>query len=164
MVTKSGGKQFHGGAYYYRRHEQSNATPFFNNLRGFPKPRYRFQTIGYNLGGPIYIPGKFNPQRDKLFFFFSQEILPNKRPSGLNTCNVPAALERQGDFSQTVDPAGRQIQVRDPPAGKTPFPGNVIPASRINPGMQKLLNIFPLPNFFNHCCPKDHFLATGKPR
>jgi hypothetical protein len=60
LVTKSGTQRFRGGAYYYNRNEAFNANDFFNNRQGIPRQRYRFNTVGYNLGGPIYWPGKFN--------------------------------------------------------------------------------------------------------
>src|SRR5712692_1166972 len=63
-VTKSGTNQYHGGGYYYKRNEEFNANSFFNNRNGLPIARYRFNTWGYNLGGPV-------PKlKNKLFFFF----------------------------------------------------------------------------------------------
>ncbi|MGB9605690.1 MAG: hypothetical protein ACPL88_07420, partial [Bryobacteraceae bacterium] len=111
------------------------------------KPRYRYNTLGYNLGGPVYWPGKFNRNRDKLFFFFSQEIQPNTTPS-VRTYTFPTEQERRGDFSNSREPNNALIVVRDPLSGQ-PFPGNVIPPARIHPDMQKLLSVFPLPNFFD---------------
>ena len=71
MIIKSGTRDFHGSAYWYYRHETLKANGFFQNRRGTPKPIYRFNSGGYSIGGPFYIPGKFNTNRDKLFFFFS---------------------------------------------------------------------------------------------
>ena len=51
VITKGGTQQFHGGAYWYKRHEMFNAMSFFNNKNGVTKPRYRYNTIGYNVGG-----------------------------------------------------------------------------------------------------------------
>src|ERR1700674_5606033 len=75
MTTRSGTKEFHGGAYYYNRNEVFNSNDFFRNrtaIRSFnSKPAlYRFHTMGATLGGPILIP-KINPGREKLFFFYS---------------------------------------------------------------------------------------------
>lgn len=147
-VTKSGTREFHGSGYYYKRHEQWNANDFFRNRNGLGIARYRYSTIGYNVGGPVYIPNKFNTEKNKLFFFFSQEILPNKRPSSLRTYTVPTALERQGNFSQTLEVNNVLIPIKDPVSGVN-FPGNIIPASRINADTQKILNIFPAPNFLD---------------
>jgi hypothetical protein len=66
IITKSGTQQFHGGAYYYNRNEAFNANNFFNNRQGIARQRYRYNTEGSNLGGPIYIPGHFNTNKQKL--------------------------------------------------------------------------------------------------
>ena len=155
VVIKNGTRDFHGGGFYLKRHEQFNANEFFNNLRNQTKPRYRFNYWGGNIGGPVYIPGTgFNKNKDKLFFFWSQEFLPRLYPTRQGTITYPTALERAGDFSQSLDTNGRLIPVRDPQ--KTGactltdttacFPGNKIPANRIDANGQKLLSIFPLPN------------------
>ncbi len=155
VVIKNGTRDFHGGGFYFKRHEQFNANEFFNNLRHIPKQRYRFNYWGGTIGGPVLIPGTgFNKNRDKLFFFWSQEYLPRLYPTRQGSITYPTALERAGDFSQTLDTNGRLIPIRDPQ--KTGactltdttacFPGNKIPANRIDLNGQKLLNIFPLPN------------------
>jgi hypothetical protein len=145
-VIKSGTKDFHGTAYYFKRNEAFNANEFFRNRDGLPKPRYRFDYPGYNVGGPLYIPGKFNANKDKLFFFWAQEFLPRKYPTAVGRRTFPTALERNGDFSQTLDTNRRLIPINDPLANRSPFPGNIVPQSRIDPVGQKLLSIFPLPN------------------
>jgi len=155
IVTKSGTREFHGLGSYFKRHEQFNANNFFNNRLGSPNPRYRFNTWNYNLGGPLYIPGKFNRNRDKLFFFWSQEYWPLKVPQGLRQVTVPTEAERAGDFSQSLDLNNRVIAITDPTSGQ-PFPGNRIPASRIDPNGAALLKVFPTPNFF------DRTLSAGR--
>ena len=151
IVTKSGTREFHGSAYYYNRNEAFNANTFLNNRQNLPRQRYRYNTFGYNAGGPIAIPRLFNTGRDKLFFFFSQEILPNQQPQALRTYTVPTALERTGDFSQS------SVTIKDPANGNAPFQGNVLPASLINPDLQKFLNIFPLPNITNRAISKGQY-------
>jgi hypothetical protein len=147
IVTKSGTRDFHGIGSYFKRHEQFNANNFFNNRNGTAKPRYRFNTWTYNIGGPVYWPGKFNRERNKLFFFWGQEYWPTR--TGLTSnITMPTAAERSGDFSQSLDLNNRLIPVRDVQAN-APFPGNRIPAARINPNGQALLNFFDQPNFFN---------------
>jgi hypothetical protein len=149
VVIKNGTRDFHGGGFYFKRHEQFNANEFFNNLRNVGKPRYRFNYWGGTIGGPVLIPGtNFNKNRDKLFFFWSQEYLPRVYPTRQGTLTYPTARERAGDFSQSFDTNGRLIVVRDPLTGQ-PFPNNIIPTNRIDPNGQKLLSIFPLPNFSN---------------
>jgi hypothetical protein len=156
VITKSGSQSFHGGGYIYKRHEELNANSFFNNLNNVAKPRYRFTTGGYNLGGPIYIPDKLNRDKDKLFFFFSQEFIRTESPQALRQVTVPTALERAGNFSQTLDLNGAQIPIRDPTTG-TPFPGNVVPSSRIDPNGQKLMDVFPLPNALDRGLTKGNY-------
>ena len=147
VVTRSGGNTFHGAAYNFQRNEEFDANAFFNNKQGIAKPIDRATTPGWNLGGPVYIPGKFNKNKDRLFFFVSEELQWIKLFSSTNY-TVPTAAERTGDFSQTVDTNGKVITIKDPSSG-SPFYNNVIPASRIDPNGQKLLSIFPLPNFTN---------------
>jgi hypothetical protein len=141
IVTKGGTQQFHGGVYYYNRNEAFNANNFFNNRAGLPIQRYRYNTTGVNVGGPIYIPGHFNTNKQKLFFYFSLEDLPNQSPNSLSYFTVPTANERQGIFNRTI---------KDPLNPGTNFPSvngvTTIPANRIDPNSSKLLSIFPLPN------------------
>ena len=145
-IIKGGTKEFHGGAYYFLRNEALNANEFFRNRDNLPRPRYRFNYPGYFLGGPVIIPGTgINKSREKLFFFWSQEFLPRKRPTNLARRTFPTAAERMGDFSDTRDQNGQLIQILDPFNNRIPFPGNRIPTSRINPQGQKLLEVFPLP-------------------
>jgi hypothetical protein len=141
IVTKGGTQQFHGGVYYYNRNEAFNANNFFNNRAGVAAPRYRYNTTGVNVGGPIYIPGHFNTSKQKLFFYFSLEYLPNQSPNSLSYFNVPTDNERHGTFNRTI---------KDPLSPGTNFPSvngvTTIPANRIDPNSSKLLSIFPLPN------------------
>jgi hypothetical protein len=148
-ITKAGTKQFHGIASWYKRHEQFNANSFFNNRLGVPEARYRYTTAGFNIGGPIYIPGKLNRNRDKLFFFFSTEHLREQRPQAIRQLTMPTAAERTGDFSQSRDTNGAIIPVRDPLNNRQPFAGNVAPSSRINPNGRNYLRLLPVPNFFD---------------
>jgi hypothetical protein len=157
MVTKAGSRRFHGSAYYYNRNEAFNANDYFNkNQTYIPRPKYRYNTIGYNVGGPIFVPGLFNTNREKLFFFFSQEIWPTKSVGNLLRFTMPTALERTGNFSASVDRNGNAVYIADPvligqgltckkKGDSGCFPNSVIPASRIDADTQKLTNILPLP-------------------
>jgi hypothetical protein len=137
VVTKSGSKDFHGGGYYYKRNEMFNANNFFANRNKQAIPRYRYNTWGYNLGGPV----PFRKVKDKLFFFFSQEIMPTSTPQSIQNVTVPTAAQRSGDFSAQLP----TIVIRDPVTG-TPFAGNIVPPNRIDLNGQKLLSLFPIPN------------------
>jgi hypothetical protein len=153
-VTKSGTRDFHGTGYYFKRHEEFNANDYFNsaywNGTEQPKGENRFNTIGYNIGGPVLIPfTSFNKNRDKLFFFFSQEIWPTVHPGDGNPLRlrVPTADERQGIFTTPIADPQRTaqglscLQTNDPGC----FPNNTIPASRLDPNMVKLLGLLPAP-------------------
>lgn len=144
-VIKSGTREYHGGAYYFLRNEALNANEFFRNRDGLARPQYRFNYPGYFVGGPVPL-GSFNKNRDKLFFFWSQEFLPRKYPSSLQRRTFPTALQRNGDFSQTFDTNRALIPIWDPLNNRVPFPGNVVPQSRIDRNGQAILNIFPTPN------------------
>ncbi|HYO84071.1 MAG TPA: Plug domain-containing protein, partial [Bryobacteraceae bacterium] len=145
IVSKSGTSDFHGSAYYFKRHEQFNANNFFNNRLGIPKPLTRYNAIGGTLGGPVYIPRLFNQDRNKLFFFISREDWRIKLPGPILNATLPTERERNGDYSQSFDQNGSLIQVIDPQTG-APFPGNMIPANRINRFGQNMLRWHPMPN------------------
>src|SRR5206468_2656942 len=98
IVSKGGTQNFRGNAYEYVRRDAFNANSFLRNRQGLPKGEYRYNTFGSNLGGPIFLPSRFNAARDKLFFFVSQEALRNVQPNGPRNYTVPTALERQGNF------------------------------------------------------------------
>lgn len=154
VTIKNGTRDFHGTGFYYWRHESLNANEWFNNKTALVKPLYRFQNPGGTIGGPVIIPGtRFNKSRNKLFFFFSFDELRNKG-AVLNRYTMPTALERSGDFSQTVNTTGTLIPIKDPTnsnpcttANRTGcFPGNIIPANRFSAIGATFLNLFPLPN------------------
>ncbi|HEY7181880.1 MAG TPA: carboxypeptidase regulatory-like domain-containing protein [Blastocatellia bacterium] len=107
VVTRTGGQQFHGGAYEFFRNDILNAGAFFDN-RNAPlgrdgdgkaiRPPLRYNNFGYTIGGPALIPG---PTKDKLFFFFSEEF--RRVITSANVlAQVPTAGERQGVFAVPV--------------------------------------------------------------
>jgi hypothetical protein len=156
VTIKNGSNQFHGTGYYIFRHEEFNANEFFNNKTGVVKPIYRYQNPGGTIGGPLVIPRvRFNKDRNRLFFFFSYDKLLNTGTYGPNRYTMPTALERTGDFSQSINQNGTPILIRDPSTGAACttaggpgcFAGNKIPASRISAIGLAMLNRFPLPNF-----------------
>jgi outer membrane receptor protein involved in Fe transport len=150
LSTRGGTNQFHGGGRYFRRHDSLNADPFFNNLRGgsasgFPRPLYRYNFYGWDVGGPVYIPKVVNG-KDKLFFFISQEYYRQLVPQAASVnIRVPTDAERTGDFSKSVDGSGKPVPVVDPNTG-APFPGNIIPASRIYAPGKAVLAFLPAAN------------------
>jgi hypothetical protein len=128
MTTRAGTREYHGSAYYYGRNDAFNANDFFRNRSPAAslnsKPAlYRFHTFGATIGGPVSfaIPA-LNPNREKLFFFYSVDDTLNHLPDaggglGVGAPNItryrqPTALERAGDFSQSatkpIDPSTGQ--------------------------------------------------------
>lgn len=152
-VTKSGSLGYHGAAYWYQRNEAFNASPFFNKaaVPRIPDPLYRYISAGVNMSGAVYIPKLVKRGQNKLFFFFSEEQQRELRPQDIQRLTMPTQLERNGDFSQSLDTKGNLIKITDPKTRKQ-FPGNVIPTcpsstnSCINSLGQGYLNLFPLPN------------------
>jgi hypothetical protein len=155
MTTRAGTKEYHGSAYYYGRNDAFNANDFFRNKSPSAdlntKPAvYKFHTFGATFGGPVplAIP-KLNPNKEKLFFFYSYDDTRDRIPDAGGGLGVsapaitrytqPTALERTGDFSQSL------TKPVDPATGQ-PFPFNQIPKSRINPAMQTMINLYPRPN------------------
>ncbi len=167
VITKSGTKDFHGSGYWYFRDRGLNANSWLNNRDNVRKPYYHFNYEGYTIGGPAYIPGKFNRSKEKLFFFWSEEYQQQLIPEGVRRITVPTALERKGDFSQTLannNPA-TPYHPKDYLNGGSPFPGDVIPASRLYAPGLALLNLYPLPNIagqtgFNY----QSQVASSEPR
>ena len=146
VITKAGGQDFHGSGWWNHRHEGFNANNFFNNRSGLARTPYRYNVAGWSLGGPVYLPKKFNSDKTKFFFFASQEYTKQLASYATQYRTVPTEIERNGDFSRSVNGVGALIVARDPAAG-APFPGNIIPAGRIDSIGQKMLQFFPAPNF-----------------
>ena len=144
VVTKSGAKEFHGVGYEFYRNEWLNANTFTNNYTGLPRPRNRNSTFGFNVGGPVYIPGKFNSGKEKLFFFTNWEFQRPRLFDNLVRLTVPTLEERRGDFSKSAS-NGRPVTIRDP-LTNAPFLGNRITQDRWNQYGLQLMNVFPAPN------------------
>ena len=149
VVTKSGTSEFHGSSYWFHRNDSLNANNWLNNRNGLPGNLFRFNDLGYTLGGPVYIP-KILKSRDKLFFFWSEEFQRQLRPQSAHNITVPTDLERQGDFSKSVDNNGNPFSIIDPNT-HAPFPGNVIPANRLYAPGIALLKLLPEPNVPGAC-------------
>lgn len=104
VTTKSGGDKFHGNAYEFLRNEFFNSRNYFDQTAH--APLYRKNDFGGTFGGPLYIPGVFNSNKDRTFFFFSEEVRIEKSPeNGQFTQAVPSNMER----GLTVD--GKPLQI-----------------------------------------------------
>jgi len=125
VSTKSGTRKFHGTGYEYVRNDKLDAKNYFTNLNGQPKPPLRFNVFGYNFAGQVWIPKIYPQSKSKTFFFFNEEWR-KLRQSSIFNAPTPSVQQRTGNFSDTTR------VINDPTTGKQ-FPGNIIPASRIDP-------------------------------
>src|SRR5882724_265633 len=156
VITKSGTSNFHGSAYEYLRNTAFNANTWTRNHtpgQNFVPP-FHYNQFGYNIGGPLYIPGKFNTGKNRIFWYWGQEWV-RYRFTDSNSMTVPSLLMRQGDFSELLNPTnfffGKVVVINDPQTGQ-PFPGNKIPlcpqpvGSCATPNGLGILNAYPAPN------------------
>ena len=112
-------RDFHGSGYWYGRRSDWNANSFINKrvTPEVPKAQTSRNDSGYTIGGPVFFPG-FNEEKRKLFFFFSQEHQRRVENNAERRTRVPTALERRGDFSQSVDTSGNLFPyIRDYQSG-----------------------------------------------
>lgn len=98
VVTKSGTSEFHGDAYEFVRNDKFNANTFLLDKAGKPKPPFRYNNFGYTFGGPIFIPGHYNTDKSKTFFFWSEEFRRTKTPSAV-VATIPNPQELTGNFN-----------------------------------------------------------------
>lgn len=126
MTTKSGTNELHGSVYEFLRNDRLDARNFF----AAAKPVLRYNQYGASLGGPI--------RKDKTFYFVNYEGLQIRRQQ-TQVASVPTLAEARGDFS------GQATVVRDPLTG-TPFAGNIIPATRLDPVGAAIASLYPAPN------------------
>jgi hypothetical protein len=119
IVTKSGTNQLHGTLYEFLRNDKLDARNFFSAT----KTKRRRNQFGGSAGGPFIVPGLYDG-RNRTFWFTSIE--KQFEPLGrVTTIFVPTAAQREGDFS------GFSQVIRDPLTNQ-PFPGNRIPANRLD--------------------------------
>jgi hypothetical protein len=152
VITKGGTNQIHGDLHWFVRNRAFDAPSFFNNRAGVRPPVYQDNRYGFALGGPALLPKIYNG-KNKTFWFYSYDANKWTLPQPF-TGTVPTAAQRQGDFSALLALTS-QNQIYDPattvtaPNGRLtrqPFPGNIIPANRLDPIALNLLNFYPLPN------------------
>ncbi len=161
MVLKSGTKQFHASAWEFVRNDALDAGNFFTNASGGQAPELRFNTFGFNIGGPVTFGSHYNKDRNKTFFFYNMEW--RKYVFGGSPINqtVPLTSEYGGNLSPLLSlstpvqlhvPSAAQLAPsllqRFTAAGLQPgaaIPNNIIPASLLDPNAQALLSagIFP---------------------
>ena len=140
IVTRGGGNNFHGGAFYFGRNSALNANDYFAN-KVSQKNQEQRNDYGYSLGGPIL--------KDRVFFFFTQEWNKERRGQ-LHSGSVPTVAERAGDFRvRRPDPSNPGSFCSDPTPDPTLIPGGVIAPGKFSPAGLLYEQIYPVPNIAN---------------
>ena len=157
LVTKSGGRDFHGSMYEYLRNSAMNANTWTRNqspTTQFASP-FRYNNFGFTAGGPVWIPGfhATDPLRQKLFWFVNEDWI-RYRFTDTQTQAVPTLRMRQGDFSELLganpwysgvnkiyNPATCPVKGG---ASCVAYPNNVITSGLSHNGLA-ILNAYPAP-------------------
>ena len=153
LQTKSGTSTFHGSAYDYFRNSAMDSRNFFSPTTSPVKANI----FGYTFGGPFYIPNHFNTNKNKAYFFWSEQWVRKDVPNVIQGA-TPTAAARQGNESYLCSAfdsnglctaaalAAGGVQIVNPTTGN-PFPFNQIPQSMIQPGSLAIMNaLMSLPN------------------
>src|SRR5438094_4817643 len=171
VIIKSGTNAFHATTYEYHTDNALRTRNYFRPTAVQPvKPKNIFNQYGGTIGGPI--------KKDRLFFFESYEGTKIRTAGGASRSVAPASI-RNGDFSSLI-PAGTNCNVTpmagclyDPNTGnadgtgRTAFPGNIIPANRLDPAALKMASLIPTPNVGNPNDPtniSNNYIPVGAPQ
>jgi hypothetical protein len=154
VILKSGTNQLHGSAYEFVQNGDFDARNFFQPTVSAVHYNY----YGGTIGGPI--------KKNKVFFF-ADFLRTTDHEAGANTETIPSALSRTGNLSEALAGSSPAL-VYDPASGdpttgigRTPFPGNVIPTSRLNATALKIFALVPNPNQpFNFAAPSNNYFAV----
>jgi carboxypeptidase family protein/TonB-dependent receptor-like protein len=169
VETKSGTSHFHGDLYEFLRNDDFNATQF--GLTSVPE--YKKNDFGFTIGGPVYIPGHYNKDRQKTFFFWSEEWRRDLIPASgfFSQTIVPTAADRTGNFNDQCTGAAANLECpivpqlingQAPTGGLVPgepFPGNQVPIQ--NTAIASALTaLIPAPNGVSSDGLEDQWYAT----
>jgi hypothetical protein len=155
---------WHGRLYENFRNDFMDAVPHEIRQLGGDKGLLRRNQFGFNVAGPFFVPGHMHT-RSNTYLSLSYEGV-HERIARTHLTTIPTTPERTGDYSHVVDPAGNLLPIYDPattrpnagfdpaqPVSPTnlqylrdPFPGNAIPANRLNPVAVSALAFYPQPN------------------
>jgi len=184
IATKSGTNDWHGSVFEFLRNSKMDANNWFANASGQRLATFQRNEFGVSSGGPLSIP-KVYDGKNKTFFFVVYEGR-RQRSASTRFFTLPTDAQMAGDFSRTLTAAGQLRNIYDPfsttpdPARpgqflRTVFPGNRIPANRIDPVSANVLKYYgPRPNlpgqpntgqnnfFFQGKAPTDVNRGTGK--
>lgn len=162
VTTKSGTNQYHGTLFEFLRNSSLDAKNFFDSPTK-PIPPFKRNQFGGTLGGPVIIPKIVNG-KNKLFFFFDYEGLRERKALTQNF-TLPFASDRAGDFSASktiiYDPATRIVDAAGKLVSVSAFPGNIIPANRIQPISATVFQkYYPLPNNTQNGAYNNNYLSN----
>jgi hypothetical protein len=148
MITKSGTNEIHGNLVEFFENQQLNARNFFTlptpaNPTAAKPPLHQNQ-FGFELDGPVYVPKIYNG-KNKTFFMASYEGYRLVESTTSLSTSMPAAFFT-GNFSSVPASAIQGGAIKDPLNNNTPFPGDMIPTSRISPVVLKLQQYYPATN------------------
>src|SRR5580658_3371318 len=154
VILKSGTNQFHGSAYEFVQNSDFDARNFFQPSVAAVHYNY----LGGTIGGPI--------KKNKIFFF-ADYLAALDHEAGATTETIPSALSHTGNLSEALAGSTPAL-VYDPATGdpttgigRTPFPGNIIPTSRLDPIAVKILALVPNPNQpFSTLAPSNNYFAV----
>jgi hypothetical protein len=138
-TMRSGSNAFRGAGYFQSRPVWAQSNNYFSQIAGLPNAAGPYYLGGGAVGGPIV--------KDRTFFWFANEDYHDISTRNIGV-TMPTAAERTGDFSGLVTTSGAHVTIYDP-LTHLPFPGNIIPANRINPVAANMLKYLPLPNSGN---------------
>ncbi len=134
VTSKSGTNEYHGALFWYHQNRALDARSFGQSVL----PAKIGNTFGATVGGPLVLPKLYNG-KNKTFFYFTWESMRYPRQSTVQN-TVPTTFVKNGDFSR------EGVAVQDP-FTNVPFPGAIIPASRINPVAKAIIPFYPDINF-----------------
>jgi len=141
VETKSGTKAFHGDVYEFLRNDAFNSPAWFQSGQ---VPEYKKNDYGYTLGGPIFVPGHYNKEKTKTFFFWSEEWRKDIVPGQSFNLPVPSIAERNGDFTDLCNAGPADCPTGGPNLTTSPTWASQYAANQTT--AQALLAMIPAPN------------------
>ncbi len=172
ISTKPGANDYHGTLFHFLRNEKLDAKNYAFTTARPPKDPFKWNQFGFTLGGPVSIPKLFDG-RNRLFFMTNYEWIRQRR-NVQAVYSLPSAAMQAGNFTDVVNTpntALRTLGIYDPRTRVVvdgvntaqPFPGNIIPASRITAISKQLLEFYPEPNLPNADLRNNRVQALGRP-
>jgi hypothetical protein len=170
VSTKAGTNQLHGEMHHWLRHSVLDAPTIFQNRSGQSVPLYQDNRFGASAGGPVVLPKVYDGRKRTFWFYAFEANLFGDPNVGAQTSTVPIPEMRRGDLSPLLA-LGPTFQVYDPFSTRatgdgrfqrTPIPGNIIPASRLDPVAQNLLKAWPDPNQPGTRDFRNNYFRAGK--